>query len=508
MAGRIEFEYATKTQPVYRRQPAGPMRILLLGDFSGRANRGLLEHGAELAGRPLPSIDVDSFEDVLFRFAPRLHLPAGSPDGPGMVIELKSLEEFHPDSLFDRLELFQELRRRRARLLDPATYAEATAELKHWAGEPGDAGEAERSPAGMPEDDSGMLQRLLGKRPAELSRPGPRPAERLDLDGIIRRIVEPHVVPGVDPQQAQLVAALDSGLGDQMRALLHHEAFQELEAAWRSAHGLVTGLETGEDLKIFMLDVSKQELAADTAVAGTLHESGLFRSVVDRAVGTPGGQPWSLVVGNYTFGTGPDDIALLDRLGRIACEAGGPFLAAADPALLGCESLTAAPDPRDWKLEEVHAARWSAFRASPSASWIGLVLPRLLLRLPYGKRADETERFDFEELGPKPDHDAYMWGNGAFGCARLIARAFLERGWSMEPGDYLDIDELPAHVYEEDGERKLKPCAEILLHERAGTEILARGIMPLLSYKDRNAARLMRFQSAAEPSAGLAGPWS
>lgn len=350
MPGRIEFDYATKPQPAYRTRQAGPMRILILGDFSGRANRGLVAQGP-------------------------------------------------------------------------------------------------------------------------------------------------------------LVAALDSGLGDQMRALLHHRAFQELEAAWRSVHALVTGLETGEDIEVYLLDVTKQELAADIGAAGdNLSSSGLYGSLVEHSVHTPGGRPWSVLLGNYTFGPGPDDLAVLERMGRLASEAGGPFLAAADPAILGCHSLTANPDPRSWRPAQADVARWRALRQSASACWLGLVLPRLLLRLSYGKTGEVIERFEFEELDAKDDHEAFLWGNGAFGCARLIAQAFQDRGSSMEPSDHLDLDDLPAFVYEGDNERKLKPGAEALLSERAGTEMLDRGLMPLLSYRDRNAVRLMRFQSVAEPARGLAVP--
>ena len=506
---RVEFEYSThtKTKPAYRSGNTRSMRILVLGDFSGRDNRGMAETGGGLAERPVAPLDVDNFEDTLFRFAPRLHLPAGSADGPGMAIEFKRLEDFHPDELFERLELFRELRQRRERLLDPATFEQTAGELKRWAGGRPGTGE-DPSPTTSAEDDSGTLERLLGRRPADLSHQGPTPAQRLDLDGIIRRIVEPYIVSGTDPQQGQFVSALDTGITDQMRKLLHEPAFQELEAAWRSAHGLVTNVETGEELKLYLLDVSKQELSADLEGAVDPTDCGLFRAVVDRSVRTPGGQPWSVLLGNYTFGPSAGDLALLDRLGQVASRAGGSFIAAADPAILGCELATQGDDPKSWHANDDDATRWQALRKSRSAAWLGLVVPRLLLRLPYGKAGEEIERFEFEELAPRPDHDSFLWGNGAFGCVRLIAQAFQQRGWSMEPGDHLDVHDLPAYVFDDGGERKLKPCAEVLLSERAGLEMLSRGLMPLLSYRDRNAVRLLRFQSVAQPPSGIAGPWA
>jgi type VI secretion system protein ImpC len=318
------------------------------------------------------------------------------------------------------------------------------------------------------------------------------------------------VLPGADPQQAQLVAAMDAGIGDQMRGILKHPAFRELEAAWRSLHGLVTSLETGEELKLFLLDVSRDELAADLDAADSdARGSGLYASLVDRSVRTLGGQPWSLIVGNFRFGAVVEDVALLGRLGALASQAGGPFLAAADPVILGCDSLAATPDPEGWASADTERdQRWRTLRTSRPASWIGLALPRLLLRLPYGEKTEEIERFEFEELSAPPEHESYLWGNPAFACARLLAQAFQARGGSMEPGDYLDIEDLPAHVYQDAGEAKMTPCAEVFLTERAAAAILDRGVMPVMSYRDRNAARLARFQSLADPPAGLPGPWA
>jgi predicted component of type VI protein secretion system len=170
--------------------------------------------------------------------------------------------------------------------------------------------------------------------------------------------------------------------------------------------------------------------------------------------------------------------------------------------------LVDTPDPREWQAIDAEVARgFEALRRSAVASWIGLALPRILLRLPYGKTTDPVEQLDFEELHPARRHEAYLWGNPAIACALLIGQSFLARGWDMEPGDEQDLVDLPAHVFEQAGERHLQPCAEVLLSERAGEAILSRGLMPLLSYKNRNAVRLMRFQSIADPSRPLSGPW-
>jgi len=505
MSGRVEFEFTPDPKPLERTTSRGPMRILVLADLSGRGNRGILEHGEGLAERPVVSVDVDNFDARLFEFAPRLHLPVGGSTGPGIALELKRLDDFHPDSLYESVELFKALRTKRERLLDPGTYQAEAEELKSWAGERTPPAAASEPAA---EDDTATLERLLGRGSTDTTAVGPRPATGgVDINRLIEQIVQPHIVPETDPQQAQLVSAVDAGIGDQMRAILHHAAFQELEAAWRSLQSLVSGVETGEELKIYLLDVSKRELATDVAATGSnLQASGLHRVLVDRGARAAGGQPWSLLVGNYTFGAEPEDLALLASLGVIASHAGGPFLAAADPGILGCRSLDKNPDPEDWKAEG--ASRWQGWRRSPAAGWVGLALPRVLRRLPYGSRTDEIDRFEFEEMSGAPDHAAYLWGNPAFACAQLIARSYQERGWSMQPGDHAEIDDLPAHTYHEDGESRMKACAEVYLSERAGEALLNRGLMPFLSFRNRNAVRVMRFQSVADPPAGLPGSWS
>jgi type VI secretion system protein ImpC len=135
-------------------------------------------------------------------------------------------------------------------------------------------------------------------------------------------------------------------------------------------------------------------------------------------------------------------------------------------------------------------------------------MPRFLLRLPFGRDTDAAETFDFEEMGDVPVHAHYLWGNPAFAGACLLAQSFSRTGWEMKPGDVSDVDRLPLHVYDVQGESRLKPCAEVLLSEKALDAILDAGIMPLATLKDTDTARLVRFQSIREPLAGLAGRWN
>jgi type VI secretion system protein ImpC len=374
----------------------------------------------------------------------------------------------------------------------------------------GAAPAADTDQSGRGEDDAATLERLLGTRPTgAATATAPASAGAIDVTPLIRSIVAPYVVPAASPLQDQYLGWVDAATSEQMRAILHHPAFQALEALWRSVRRLVTNLELGPSLQLHLLDVTKSELMAHLRAArDDLESCALYRMLVENASGTLGGASWSLLVGNYTFGAAREELDLLAALGALGSQAGAPFLAGASPSLLGCTSLVDTPDPRDWRAIDTEERRgFQELQRSAVAPWIGLALPRVLLRLPYGKNTDAAEQLDFEELLPARDHEAYLWGNPALACTLLIGQSFLARGWHMEPGDDQDLVDLPAHVFEQDGERHLQPCAEVLLTERAGEAILDRGFMPLLSYKNRNAVRVMRFQSIAQPSSPLAGAW-
>ena len=150
---------------------------------------------------------------------------------------------------------------------------------------------------------------------------------------------------------------------------------------------------------------------------------------------------------------------------------------------------------------------WEAMRKLPEASYLGLALPRFLLRLPYGADTDPTERFEFEEMEASPEHNHYLWGNPALACAYLLAQAFSQDGWDLRPGIVQEIENLPLHVYREQGESRITPCAEVLLTEQAAEKILDKGLIPLLSFKNQDRIRLARFQSLTDPPSPLVGAW-
>lgn len=477
MPGRMQFEFSPTPRP-RPRDGQSPMRLLLMGDFSARA----AGERRPLAERPTHRVDVDSLDDVMRRIGPRLN-------AAGTDIDFESLDDFHPDALFARVPVFASLRQMRQRLMDPARFAQAAAELGGATSAPSDAPGETSGPAG---DSGDLLAGLLGGRPAAAAPVAPAAQAVAGVDAFIRNIIAPHIVPDHRSQQAELVASVDSATAAEMRTLLHTPAFQSLEAAWRGAQWLISSLELDEALELHLFDVSREELLADVVASqGQLAQTGLHRALADRWRNVPGAHGWSTVTALFSFGPSDTDIGLLAALGLLAAQAGGPLLAAGNPSLA---------------LGDAGAlAGWQSLRQSEAAPHIGLAAPRVLLRLPYGKRSDPCSAFAFEEFPGSPEHGDYLWGAGSLAIALLLGRAFTQRGWAFEPGDAREIGDLPAYHYTRDGESEMQACAESYLGEEAGQALLTAGLMPVLSHKNRNAVTVMRFQSIAQPAAALAG---
>lgn len=505
---RMEFQLGTQTSFAPRKaKDDTPFCIAILADFSGRSNRGL----CDATGRRI-AVDVDNLESLPMKLGCEIHVPLGSKEGPCVSLQFNELDDFHPDRIYDRLEFFQKLKMTRKLLQDPATFAQAARQVQSWILDEQETGksdsqQAQSGPAQV-ESDTDTVERLLG-RPAG-TKPSSVPSSQfVDIEALIREVIKPYIVPAPDPKQVELIAQVDQAISGQMRAILHHPDVQEIEAAWRMLQFLVSGVETDETLKIYIIDISKAELAAEMASADNLQSTGVYRLIVEQSVNVPDAEPYALLVAGYTFDQIPEDIKLLQRLAGVAQAAGAPFLAGADPHFAGCQSLAATPDPNDWQWQPDPAALqlWEQLRQSPEAAYMGLVLPRMLLRLPYGRDTDPIESFEFEEFLPLAGHEQYLWGNSNAVCANLLAEAFREFGWTLTGGLGCDLAGLLMHIYTCDGEKHVTPCAETILTERAMEVLIGKGLMPVLSIKGRDVVRLPRFQSIADPPVPLAGPW-
>ena len=502
MPGRIDLEFKLGTAVRTRRdaKPLGErMRILVLGDFTGRGTRGVADP-AQLASRPIANVDLDNFDSVLHSLSPQMRLDDAMSNE---VLSFDSFDDFHPDRLYARMDAFRALRESRARLLDPTTFdSEADRLLQDQPGAAVDR-DTPTSPTAGADEHGSLLQRLIGTPTPASVESKPRGSV---IDDLVRRLVQPHIKPGATRSAAPFLAALDATLAGVMRALLHQPGFQQLESAWRGLRRFVDTVELGDEVELHVFDVSKDELLADLAACNDEPaKSALCRRLAQSRV-TGIERPWSLLVGHYSFGANAPDLGLLQYLGCIASHAGGPILAAAEASIVGCDRLDENAEPRDWAFADRGIERdWQALRRGPTAAWIGLALPRILLRLPYGQKTDVVDAFTFEEVAAADSHEDRLWGNPALACAQEIAQAFLEQSGELTLDRTFDIDDLPAYVRDVDGEKQLQACAEYRLPVHAGEGVLQRGLIPLLSYGNRAAVRIAGVQSIAEPRCGLAG---
>lgn len=492
-----------------------PFRIAILGDFSGRGNRQIYEIGDALANRRPMLIDRDNYDAVLAKISPHLDLLIGGGEGCPITLTFNDLEDFHPDNLYGQVPLFKTLRDTREKLSSSATFAKTAAEIGLKRTEPPAAASAPVEPQKKSSADvqqalaGSFLDQMIEETEQRLEQP--RPSRIPDpWTSLVRGIMAPHVVPKADPRQAEALELIDLATSAEMRALLHLPAFQALESAWRAVFLLVRNLETNSRLKVLLIDISKEELSRDLASSADLRASGMYKLLVDKTVGTPGADPWAILAGNYTFDSSPEDTELLARMAKVAAAAGAPFITSGSPNLLGCDSIADLPDRRKWTKHpspEIVAA-WTALRGLPEARYLGLALPRFLIRLPYGKETVSTELFDFEEIPDATAHDDYLWANPAFAVTLLLGQTFTEQGWGLHPGTLADITGLPIHIYTQEGESRTKPCAEVLMTQTTAEEMIEKGFMPLASVKDQPAVRLVRFQSLSDPPTALAGRWN
>lgn len=501
MPGGMGFEFSMPGGKQSQRVETSPFVMMVLGDFGGNAGNPADNDPSWLMQAPVRNVDIDNIDKLWNVFTPKLEIDI---EGTPVTLKPRDLDEFHPDHLFRDQPLFAELRGWRQRLLNPETSSEALAEVigssaAAVADSPGEPTADEPTPA---DDGDDMFERLLGEK---RSQPSAVAAASSRLDNLLQKVVGPHVVQEQDPKVDTAVDAVDRAIAESMRKILHNPDFQALEGAWRSLYELVQETEIGEELQLKVCNVTVRSLLNGLpASVESMEESGLYQLLVGRFRRAADDDGFSVLLCNYFFGGGADDVALLATLSTLAEMHDAAVIGAARSELIGSTSLAQQPAASEWSKHD--NPFWRQLRESPAAGRIGLALPRILGRLPYGRDTDEVQSFEFEEF-ESPRHEDFLWLNPALSCARLLAQSFTENGWQMSPDDNTDIGGLPAFTYSEDGEKKMLPCAELLLPERSAEAILQLGIMPIVSFRNRDMARLLRFQSIADPVTSLNGPW-
>jgi len=297
------------------------------------------------------------------------------------------------------------------------------------------------------------------------------------------------------------IAQIDHLVSLQLNEVLHAKEFQKLEGTWRGLKYLMDQSETSDKLKIKVLNVNKKELLRDLQRAPEFDQSAMFKKVYEEEYGVFGGAPFGALVGDYEFGRGPEDIELLEKVAQVASAAHAPFLTAAAPEMLNMDSFTAIDAPRDMAkiFDSSEYAKWKSFRQSEDSRYVGLCLPHVLMRLPYGKNGAQIDGFNYEEGVDGTDHDKYLWGNAAYALGARLTQAFAQYGWcaairGVEGGGL--VEGLPTHNFTTDsGDVALKCPTEAPVTDRREKELADLGFIPLVHCKGTDYAAFFSVQS-------------
>ncbi len=297
------------------------------------------------------------------------------------------------------------------------------------------------------------------------------------------------------------IAAIDRKLSTQLNQIMHNPRFLQLEGTWRGMHHLVMNSETGISLKIRVLNMTKRELNRDLTKAVEFDQSQLFKKIYENEFGTPGGEPYGALIGDYEWTAHPDDIESLRLVSNVAAAAFAPFISAAGAGMFGFNDWTELSKPRDLAkiFESQDYAKWRSFRDSEDARFVSLVMPRVIARLPYGAATKPVDEFGYEEApydetgaAKSQDHSEYCWMNAAYVMGTRLTDAFSKYGFctairGAEGGG--KVENLPNHVFtSDDGDLDAKCPTEIGITDRREFELSNLGFLPLCHYKNTDYA--------------------
>jgi type VI secretion system protein ImpC len=301
----------------------------------------------------------------------------------------------------------------------------------------------------------------------------------------------------------QMVAEIDRKLSAQINEILHDEGFQKLESAWRSVKFLVDRTDFRQNIKIEVLNASKQELLEDFEDSPEVVRSGLYESVYTDEYGQFGGEPVGAMIANYDFGPSAPDVKLLRYTASVAAMAHAPFISAASPEFFGVDSFEELPHLKDLQavFEGPKYAKWNSFRESEDSRYVGLTLPRFLLRLPYAPESNPVQSFSFTEDAAEGTRN-YLWGNTAFAFASRLSASFANYRWCpniIGPQSGGTVDDLPLHLFETLGQTQAKIPTEVLVSDRREFELAEQGFIALTMRKDSDNAAFFSANSVQKP---------
>jgi len=322
----------------------------------------------------------------------------------------------------------------------------------------------------------------------KLLKQSPQKVERLD-----RVLLDEHI------------ASLDMQISRQLDAVMHHPDFQRVESTWRGVKSLIDQTDFRQNVRIELLDISKDHLVQDFEDAPEIAQSGLYLHTYTQEYDTPGGEPIAAAISNYEFDRSPQDIALLRNISKVSAAAHMPFVGAVGPAFFGKESMEEVAAIKDIGnyFDRAEYIKWKAFRDSDDARYIGLTMPRVLGRLPYGPDTIPVRNFNYIESVKGPDHGKYLWTNASFAFAANMVKSFITNGRCVQirgPQSGGAVTELPIHLYDLGTGNQVKIPSEVMIPETREFEFANLGFIPLSYYKNRDYACFFSANSAQKPA--------
>jgi len=341
-------------------------------------------------------------------------------------------------------------------------------------------------------EEASLLDQLLSK----IDTAAPAQEEKDQLGNAIGHLLNAVAKSADRPERVDgalidvYIAELDKKMSEQLDEVLHNEKFQEMESAWRGLYFLVDRTNFQSNISVEMLDVSKEELAEDFEEVGDPLEGGLFVQTYTDAYDQYGANPVTFIVSNYAFDSGPMDIELLRNIADVAAAAHTPFIASAAPEFFGRTSFEELDEITQLEavMDSPAYLNWNSFRESENSRYIGLALPRFLLRLPYGEDTVKVKGFNYSEDVKAEDHDKYLWGNASYALATNINKSFSDHGWPVNivgPQSGGMVENLPLHVYDVDNIPETKIPLEIKIPDMKERDFAEHGFIPLLIHEGK-----------------------
>jgi type VI secretion system protein ImpC len=453
---RVHLTYDDEASGVIQKRTI-PFVVGVLADLTGPAGR-------ERPDREFVEIDIDNFDSILAQFAPELRIEVRNDLMPDSTLRLRftAMADFGPVEIIRQIEPLQQLLQVRQDLAALLPDADTEPDL------------------------DARIEFAMRGAPAE----------------VLRLAMMPAQPTGRDPVQAleKVIETIDDRLSRQLSAIMHHPAFQRLEAAWRGLHYLVSESETSSLLKIKVLPVTRRELSKD-----------ILRTASEQV----SAEPFGLFVADYEFGPEPEEIELLKSLAEVAADAHAPLIGGASPAFFGVKSFSqlTGPNVRRGLLLSAEHAEWSAFRKTENARYVGLCLPHFLLRKPYGDEV-EVEQFGFREMADGRTEDKHLWGNTAFVLAARFTEAFHRYGWcaavqGMEGGGRAERL-LCTAIHSGDGRIEISSPTDFAVLEPDEGAFALLGFITLLPYRGTDMAvfftirSIHDYRASGDANAGLA----